>query len=254
MKLLIAAAILSAVGAYCPNACSGNGSCGINGKLSLFCRLNHQLFRYRSSTRFFISHSLTQSFFCIFFTDKCTCYNRPNGDPAWTGHDCSLRTCPKGIAWASELAVSENDSHPKMECSNKGICDRDTGECSCFENYDGKACERTMCPNDCSGRGICLTQKALATLQGATYNTPWDADKAMGCKCDDGYRGADCSQKECPSGPDVLNGEGGNEGRDCSGRGNCNYFAGLCECFTGYYGNRCQHQTVLEASHVKQQL
>lgn len=37
MKLLIAATILSAVGAYCPNACSGNGSCGINGKLSLFC-------------------------------------------------------------------------------------------------------------------------------------------------------------------------------------------------------------------------
>ena len=57
MKLLIAATILSAVGAYCPNACSGNGSCGINGKLSLFCRSN-QLFRYRSSTRFFISHSL----------------------------------------------------------------------------------------------------------------------------------------------------------------------------------------------------
>src|SRR6056300_1158710 len=45
MKLLIAATILSAVGAYCPNACSGNGSCGINGKLSLFCRSN-QLFRY----------------------------------------------------------------------------------------------------------------------------------------------------------------------------------------------------------------
>lgn len=236
--LLVLATIIATVGAYCPNACSGHGSCGINGN-------------------YFSAHSiLTFSFFpfsshvcsprpSTFFLDKCTCYHRPNGDPAWTGHDCSLRTCPKGTAWASELVVSENNVHPKMECSNKGLCDRQTGECSCFENYDGKACERTMCPNDCSGRGICLTQKALATLQGTTYNTPWDADKAMGCKCDDGYRGADCSQKECPSGDDVLGGDGGSEGRDCSGRGTCSYVTGLCTCFKGYYGNRCQHQTVL---------
>ena len=31
--LLVLATIFATVGAYCPNACSGNGSCGINGKL-----------------------------------------------------------------------------------------------------------------------------------------------------------------------------------------------------------------------------
>lgn len=241
MKILLLATILATVEAYCPNACSGHGSCGINGKrFSQFIRI------LRNRFLSFFSSSTSLSFHS---SDKCTCYKRPNGDPAWTGHDCSLRTCPQGTAWSSELAVSANDVHPRMECSNKGMCDRDSGECSCFENYDGKACERTMCPNDCSGRGICLTQKALATLQGVTYNTPWDADKEMGCKCDDGFRGADCSQKECPSGPDVLHGDGGSEGRDCSGRGICSYETGLCTCFKGYYGTRCEFQTILEASH-----
>ena len=99
-------------------------------------------------------------------------------------------------------------AHPRVECSNKGICNKATGECHCFENYDGKACERTSCPNDCSGRGVCLDQKALAEAEGATYELPWDGEKAMGCKCDPGYRGPDCSQKECPSGDDILGGEG----------------------------------------------
>ena len=42
---------------YCPNGCSGHGSCSAN--------------------------------------DKCACYHRPNGEPAWTENDCSSRTCPK---------------------------------------------------------------------------------------------------------------------------------------------------------------
>ena len=107
------------------------------------------------------------------------------------------------------------------------------------------ACERTVCPNDCSGRGVCLTQKALADAASTTYDSPWDAVKQIGCKCDIGYRGPDCSRKECPSGVDVMGGDGNAEGRDCSGRGLCDYNEGLCECFNGYFGNRCQYQTVL---------
>ena len=34
-------------------------------------------------------------------------------------------------------------------------------------------------------------------------------------------------------------------GRDCSGRGLCDYDSGLCKCFSGYYGTKCQIQTVL---------
>jgi len=193
--------------AFCPNACSGHGSCGAN--------------------------------------DRCSCYKRPNGDDAWTDHDCSQRTCPKGTAWVSSHVEAANSAHPSVECSNKGICNRKTGECECFENYDGIACERTICPNDCNGRGTCYTQKLLATEAGKTYSAPWDATKHVGCICDAGYRGPDCSLQECPSGPDVLNGYGNGAGRDCSGRGICDYKSGICKCFQGYFGTMCQSQTVL---------
>ena len=50
---------------------------------------------------------------------------------------------------------------------------------------------------------------------------------------------------ECPSGADVLKGYGNEAGRDCSGRGLCDYSAGICSCFHGYYGTKCEYQTVL---------
>ncbi|GMH69020.1 hypothetical protein TrVE_jg6965 [Triparma verrucosa] len=221
-KVLIALALVAQAAAYCPNGCSGHGSCGSN--------------------------------------DKCACYTRPNGEAAWVGHDCSSRTCPTGDAWVA-VATAANEAHPLKECSNKGVCDTKTGECACFDGYDGIACERTACPNDCNGRGICQTESALASSAGATYGpdvkategTPhgttvrrtWDHDKAMGCKCDLGFRGPDCSLQECPSGADILGGYGNAQGRDCSGRGICDYSDGMCKCFQGYYGTRCESQTIL---------
>jgi len=200
-------AVLPFAAAYCPNGCSGHGSCGDN--------------------------------------DKCTCYLRPNNNTAWTGADCSLRTCPMDNAWVETPVTDTNNVHGLAECSNKGDCDRKSGECDCFDGYDGVACERTVCPNDCNGRGICYTAKQLAVEASATYDTPWDAMKHVGCVCDLGYRGPDCSLQECPSGTDILSGKGNSKGRDCSGRGLCDYDTGLCKCFSGYYGTKCQQQTVL---------
>lgn len=84
----------------------------------------------------------------------------------------------RGAAWAM-TAVAANNAHPDVECSAKGICDRLTGICGCFENYEGVACERTICPNDCSGKGFCFTEKQLAADAGSTYLTPWDAEKQV---------------------------------------------------------------------------
>jgi hypothetical protein len=35
------------------------------------------------------------------------------------------------------------------------------------------------------------------------------------------------------------------EYRDCSGRGLCDYSAGLCSCFKGFYGEDCSLQSAL---------
>merc|ERR1711871_1907379 len=125
-----------------------------------------------------------------------------------------------------------NEGHFYMECSNKGICDRKSGECDCFDGYTGTACSRAACPNDCSGHGTCESIKELAEMrsydtnehdvsttrvagsanhhgydasieESYSYNL-WDQDKTMGCKCDPVYCGADCSLKKCKYGVDPL--------------------------------------------------
>ena len=164
-------------------------------------------------------------------------------------HHHSVNTTPPSLSINQSLHHSITPSHlivhPAHDSVTQGSCNRKTGECDCFDNYDGIACERTVCPGDCSNHGFCYTEKQLAADASKTYSTPWDAMKHVGCVCDLGYRGPDCSLQECPSGVDVLKGDGNEQGRDCSGRGICDYSAGLCKCFTGYFGTKCQHQTIL---------
>jgi len=175
---------------------------------------------------------------------NCNCYTGLDGEPEWTGPDCSLRTCPKDLAWVGDVQ-NANDLHPMAECSNKGACDRSTGICNCFPGYEGVACQRTVCPNNCNDRGSCWPEKLLATKADRTYQLPWDSMKHVGCFCDKGYRGPACEFQECPSGTDPLDGYGNEAGRDCSGRGLCNYQDGTCSCFSGFYGTRCQYQTTI---------
>ena len=178
---------------------------------------------------------------------NCECHKDQNGDPDWTGPDCSIRACPMGVAWVAPPtpeAMAAN-LHPRMECSNKGLCDRRTGLCTCFPGYDGHACHRHACPNLCSGHGNCYYEKHFAQKAGRTYDLAWDAEHAMGCQCFQGYRGIACELKECHSGPDPLGGYGNEAGRDCSGRGICNYETGRCECFKDWFGERCSIAVVL---------
>lgn len=145
----------------------------------------------------------------------CECFD------GFMGADCSLRTCPFGsISWADH-ATADDTAHHAAECSNRGKCDRVLGNCICGKGFEGSACERSTCPNDCSGRGRCLSAKALARMQdpgvhrkvdGCTsndicldidcderdyskcrdkfvYETPWESEHWFGCLCDTGYTG-----------------------------------------------------------------
>lgn len=194
------------VNAECPNGCSGAGTCGPK--------------------------------------DKCTCFKNRQGN------DCSEYTCPFAYAHADspkgdlnmDGAVNINniltdsqvypmgtrelfpdavvdEGHFYAECANKGICDRSSGDCECFDGYTGSACQRTVCPGDCNGQGTCesiaeLASNAAGTLYGdwvdagETTYTLWDRKATYGCKCDPWFYGPDCSQKRCKVGVDPMYGIG----------------------------------------------
>ncbi|CAM9909547.1 unnamed protein product, partial [Phaeothamnion confervicola] len=195
--LAVAATCVSLVAAECPNACSGHGTCGAY--------------------------------------DMCTCY------AGYIANDCSERVCPFATAHVDspigdlnadqsvdadvtaagnqfspnmgELfpfmkntagTVTQNSAHYYAECANKGICDRVTALCKCFTGYEGSACQRTTCPNDCNGHGTCMTNRELAAADYGNVYELWDADVQQGCKCDAGFDGYDCALRQCPYGVDPL--------------------------------------------------
>jgi hypothetical protein len=75
--------------------------------------------------------------------------------------NCAMRTCPLGPAYA-DVPYGMYAAHQDTECSNNGLCDRAEGFCECFDGWEGDACQRRPCPNDCSGHGRCLTLEELA--------------------------------------------------------------------------------------------
>merc|ERR1711871_1280818 len=76
---------------------------------------------------------------------------KPNGDwEKWPGDFAG-----------SSTKAAEDEGHFYMECSNRGVCDRKTGVCECFDGYTGRACSRQACPNDCSGHGECMNVDEL---------------------------------------------------------------------------------------------
>ncbi|EGB05952.1 hypothetical protein AURANDRAFT_30261 [Aureococcus anophagefferens] len=174
----------------------------------------------------------------------CTCMS------GYTGPDCSMKACPHGVAWADYPTATDEAHAGDVECSGMGYCDHGSGECDCRDGFEGPACERLACPTDdggtpCSGHGRCVTTGGAARgWDGRTLVRPnvsydlWDAEKMMGCLCDAGYGGFNCSRVECPRGdiPETL-GQQNEESAECGNRGVCDYTTGHCQCLAGYVGS-----------------
>ena len=156
-------------------------------------------------------HGVCESGFCL-------CYdNWGMGNNLDTG-DCSDRICPFEFAWV-DTPNRVGDFHKYAECASRGICNRVTGECECFEGYEGKGCQRTSCPNDCSGHGTCEYIQSLgfgnSPFHGGQHGlfvqdvipstlNQWDYKKTRLCVCDPEYGDLDCSKRMCPWGNDMM--------------------------------------------------
>ncbi len=140
----------------------------------------------------------------------CTC------DTGFTGPDCSQMMCPFGNSWGG-TPDHNGEAHHLAECSDRGICDTDTGTCICQAGFKGGACEILPCPQDCSGHGQCMSMKDAAEQfngfnlnRSVTYDL-WDANQIYGCVCDHGFDGHDCSEQVCELGDDPRTSGGNNE-------------------------------------------
>ena len=174
--------LLASANALCDHGCSGHGTCDCTGT-----------------------------------GQKCVCYDNWGMGMAHDSGDCSDRICPFELAWV-DTPQQNGLRHRYSECAGRGTCNRETGECECFDGYEGKGCQRTVCPNDCSGHGTCeylddLTfgavefdyrhKEFLQESLGYTYYG-WDRRKTRGCVCDPEYADVDCSKRMCPYGNDVM--------------------------------------------------
>jgi len=219
LSVLVLASAIGAAVASCPNSCSGRGECDTNDQCG--CYLEGKVLNAAGNIG---AEDTLQAQF--------------------TGADCSLMTCPRGISFTTVASAIFHEA--SVECSDAGVCNRETGMCECYEGHEGSACQRTTCPNDCSGHGVCQDNTDFAedyaraisvqintkrytprceegaavdesncprqiehlddyyTTFMATYDDAWDSTLQTGCLCDSGYYGADCSMRECPSNSDPL--------------------------------------------------
>lgn len=264
LKLALFAAGASLVAGECANACSGHGQCtNYKAQFSTYPAARNKIPTTSAINQITINSKGYDEFQPM--KDSCTCFAHTgfSGSSvyAWTGADCSIKTCPYGMSWNGHAlstdstgAATGNAYHTQhLECSNQGACNQKTGACECFDGYTGEACQRTQCPNDCSAAGKCTEVWQIVKdvkedtgyygdyVDSLTY-AAWDYAQLRGCVCDTGRSGPDCSMIDCPSGTDPLGGLGSESGRHCSSRGQCNSRTGDCECYPGYFGTSCNMQ------------
>lgn len=220
---LTLAAIIGFANAGCPNGCSGHGSCGT----SDVCACYKGFFGGDCSYRYCpVGPSWTVTPREEILDDRYSesiVLNTPGGFVGHSAHDTDVNKRYPIVD--SDFAATFEALYPKRpnfnqytECSSRGTCDYATGECKCFDGFEGRGCRRTTCPNDCSGHGRCLDNYDINPTQYMSFNYPndqmFDQKRTQQCKCDRGYTGYDCNSRVCPFGDDPTSDCGENSAGD----------------------------------------
>lgn len=222
MKMFLTlAAIIGFANAGCPNGCSGHGSCGT----SDVCDCYKGFFGGDCSYRYCpVGPSWSVTPKEKLMDDRYSqniVLSTPGGYVGHNQFDTQSKNYPITQADFSatfeELYPMRPNFNMYTECSSRGTCDYATGECKCFDGFEGRGCRRTTCPNGCSGHGRCLSNEDVnSQYYSFTYpnDQMWDQKRTQTCECDRGYTGYDCNSRICPFGDDPTSDCGENSAGD----------------------------------------
>jgi hypothetical protein len=135
--------------------------------------------------------------------DRCRC------EDGWKGDDCDEPACPDDCRAAE----------------GRGTCHR--GTCFCADGFHGPGCGARLgrCPNACSGNGECRAKPAAAGQAAVEHE----------CVCKAGFRGSDCSVRQCKG----LVSRADGTPAQCSDHGVCDAEDATCLCDRGWSGDDC---------------
>jgi len=230
--LAVIAALLVSTYAYCPNLCSGHGTCTNE--------------------------------------DKCSCYTQKGTDGggasgsrvAWTGPDCSLRTCPISSSfaggapdlYANQINIDTSESALQAHSVT-------TQEYSGIGEFAASSASGYYPPTDTKRGSEIILASALDSTISYTL-TVYKVSTFTYASSNDGFQvffyepvptavstaignGDTYVLKFPKKGDGVFNSRnpptvnGVHAKLECSGQGICNRESGNCECFAGYGGEAC---------------
>ena len=111
-----------------------------------------------------------------------------------------------------------------------------------------------ICPSSCNQQGTCNKYGTLIysfthpLTHSSTHPLIHSPTHLLGrCKCADGFQGADCSERTCPTGAawsdQASTTDTAHALAECSNRGTCTRNSGVCVCMDGFTGSACERMT-----------
>ena len=142
--------------------------------------------------------------------------------------------------------ISVGGTKEYIECSNRGICDKNSGLCNCLKNFYS-----SNGLGSSGKRGDCGHFELFTTISCPMLNNLPCGGISRGicevstgkCNCNSGYFGGDCSQVNCPRfdawfGNNISTNTLLRFGlSECSGVADCNHNTGTCDSCGGNFGH-----------------